>query len=414
VDVTGNVPRGLSPVLTSIADTHPVPGTVIVVHYNELALKGGNRSWFEQRLRDDLAGRLAGLGSAKVRRERGRLVIAMEDASPADLDAALDRVGHTPGVAWFAAAQEIPRELAAIESEVLSRAKAGGRGSFRVDTKRSDKTFPLNSVEVNRQVGAAVVVATGRKVDLEEAEEVYGIEIAAKGAFVFESRRQGPGGLPVGTAGKVVALLSGGLDSPVAAWRMMKRGCRVLGVHFLNGAAGEGVAEKLDLLGEALARWQGRFTLRIVPFEALQRAIVAAVPSDHRMLIYRRTMLRLADRIREREGAKALVLGDSVGQVASQTLDNLACVYAAVRGPILAPLAGSDKTETIADARRIGTYEPSILPHPDCCSFLVDAHPATRAKLHDVEAMEKSVTWGTLLEEAIQGTEVRVFPKGEK
>jgi thiamine biosynthesis protein ThiI len=388
-----------------------VPGTVLVVHYGELALKGGNRSWFELRLRDDLAGRLAGIPSAKVRRERGRLVVALEDASPADLEAALDRVARTPGVAWYAAAREVPRDLDAIEAEVLARARAG-RGSFRVDAKRSDKSFPATSMDVNRRVGAAVVEATGRKVDLEGADEVYGIEIAAKRAFVFEARRPGPGGLPIGTAGKVVALLSGGLDSPVAAWRMMKRGCRVLGVHFLNGAAGEGVAEKLDLLGDALSRWQGRFTLRVVPFEPLQRAIVAAVPADHRMLVYRRTMLRLADRVRSREGAKALVLGDSVGQVASQTLDNLACVYAAVPGPILAPLAGSDKSETIETARRIGTYEPSILPHPDCCSFLVAEHPATKARLREVESMERSVAWGTLQEEAIQGTEVRTYPAG--
>jgi thiamine biosynthesis protein ThiI len=267
-------------------------------------------------------------------------------------------------------------------------------------------------MEVNRVVGAAVVEATGRRVDLEEPSSVYGIEIAAKRAFVFGERRPGPGGLPVGTSGKVVALISGGIDSPVAAWRMMRRGCRVLGVHFLNASiGGEGVREKLDLLGEALARWQGRFTLRIVPFEALQRAIVAAVPADHRMIVYRRTMLRLADRVREREGAKALVTGDSVGQVASQTLDNLACAYAAVRGPVLSPLCAAEKTEIIDRARRIGTYEASILPHQDCCSFLIAEHPETKSVLREVEEMERGIAWGDLQEEALQGTETLVYPR---
>ncbi len=388
----------------------PVSTPVLVVHYAEIALKGGNRAWFEQRLREDLAERLKAVPGARVRRERGRLVVALEDAAPGDLDRALDLVAHVPGVAWFAAARLVPREADAVEAEVVALARAGS-GSFAVDTRRADKTFPLTSMELNRRVGAAVVEATGRRVDLTHPDQVYGVEISEKGAFDFDARRQGPGGLPVGTAGRVVALISGGIDSPVAAWKMIRRGCRVLGVHFLNDAVGtEGVREKLDLLGEALARWQGRFAIRIVPFGALQRAIVAAVPADHRMLVYRRTMLRLADRIREEEGAKALVTGDSVGQVASQTLDNLACVYGAVPGPVLSPLAGEEKTETIATARLIGTYEPSILPHADCCSFLVAEHPVTRGRVRDVERMEASVAWGTLLAEALRAVETREYP----
>jgi thiamine biosynthesis protein ThiI len=381
-------------------------GSAVVVHYAEIALKGGNRAWFESRLRDDLAARLRTFPGARIRRERGRLVIALDGPAPAAL---LDRVARTPGVAWFSAAEEIPRTIEAIEAAVVARAREGS-GTFRVSTKRSDKTFPLNSMEVDRRVGAAVVVATGRKVDLHHPGTDLGVEIAAKGAYVFAERREGPGGLPAGTAGRVVALISGGLDSPVAAWRMIRRGCRVLGVHFLNASQGTaGVSEKLDLLGAALASWQGRFVMRVVPFEALQRAIVAAVPSDHRMIVYRRTMLRLAERVMAAEGARAIVTGDSVGQVASQTLDNLAAAYAAVRGPILSPLAGSEKRDVIDEAKRIGTYEASILPHADCCSFLLAEHPVTRAKLADVEGMEAAVAWGTLLEEALQGVEVRKY-----
>ncbi|MCK6479500.1 MAG: tRNA 4-thiouridine(8) synthase ThiI [Planctomycetes bacterium] len=390
-----------------------MPPSLLVLHYAEIALKGENRGWFEGRLKDNLQDALRAAGApGSVRRERGRIVVALADPSPAALEAACGAVSRTPGVAWFAAAEEAPRDIGAIEALVVARARASA-GSFAVDTRRADKTFPLTSMEVNRRVGAAVVAATGRPVDLGSPAETLGIEIAADRAFVLGPRRAGPGGLPVGSSGRVVALLSGGIDSPVAAWRMMRRGCRVLAVHFFNGAAGgEGVLEKLDLLGEALARWQGRLNLRVVPFEAIQRAIVAAVPADHRMIVYRRTMLRLADRIRESENARALVTGDSVGQVASQTLENLACAYAAVPGPVLAPLSGAEKEEIIADARRVGTFEASCLPHQDCCSFLISPHPATKARLREVEEMEAAVAWGTLLEEALAAAPLRSYPAG--
>jgi len=387
-----------------------VPAAVLVVHYAEIALKGGNRPWFEARLKENLARALAGTPATRIRRERGRIVVEMGPGDDAALAGALDRVGRVFGVAWFAAAREVEPAMEVLEREVVARAKSG-TGTFRLEARRADKQFPLTSMEVNRVLGAAVVAATGRPVDLEEPRDTYGVEIDRGRAFVFDARREGPGGLPVGTSGKVVALLSGGIDSPVAAWRMMRRGCRVLGVHFYNNAAGggEGVKEKLDLLGAALALWQGRLVLRIVPFEALQRAIVAAVPADHRMIVYRRAMLRIADRLRAAERAKAIVTGDSVGQVASQTLENLAAVYSAVPGPILAPLAGDEKTEIIATARRIGTYGPSILPHEDCCSFLLAEHPVTRADPRKVEAMERAVAWGDLAAKALQDAEVRAY-----
>ena len=394
----------------TFCDNRPVSEpTVVVIHYAEVGLKGGNRRWFEERLRDNVARMLEGSAGGSVKRERGRLVAALDGSDGAEVEEALARVGRVPGVAWFAPARLVPADLEAVTGEAVARAREG-RGSFAVATRRADKRFPLNSMEVNRHVGAAIAVATGRPVDLTEPDDTYGIEIADTGAFVFEARRRGIGGLPVGSSGRVVTLLSGGIDSPVAAWRMMTRGCRVLGVHFFNNAfGGEGVLEKLDLLGEALARYQGRFHLKVVPFEDLQRAIVAAVPPDHRMILYRRAMLRLADRIRSREKAKALVTGDSVGQVASQTLDNLAAVYSAVPGPVLAPLCGEDKAATIETARRIGTYEPSILPHQDCCSFLIAPHPVTKAKRAEVEEMEASIEWGTLVEEAMQGVTTRSY-----
>jgi thiamine biosynthesis protein ThiI len=387
----------------------------LLVHYSEIALKGGNRNWFEGRLKDNLAkalGTAAGGGGAapRVVRERGRMLaeLPVDDADPAAL-AALERCARVPGVAWCGLARAVPRDLAALEAAVVALAR-GGSGTFRVDARRSDKSFPLTSIEINRAVGAAVVAATGRRVDLTRPADSYAVEIDGERAFVVVRRVEGEGGLPVGTSGKVVALLSGGIDSPVAAWRMMRRGCRVLGVHFLNRTLNpEGMRTKLDLLGAALARTQGSLTVLVVPFDDLQRAIVEVVPPDHRMVVYRRTMLRVADRMRQRENARALVTGDSVGQVASQTLDNMAVAYAATRALVLAPLAGSEKREIIDEARRIGTYEASILPHQDCCSFLLDRHPVTRARLDEVEAMEAGVAWEGLEVAALAAAEARTY-----
>ncbi len=382
--------------------------SVVVVHYAEIALKGGNRPWFENRLMEHLREVLRGTSVRGVRRRRGRILVDL-DAAAGDVPEVLARLSRAPGVAWYAAAEPVDATPGAIEHAVVTRAREGS-GTFRVETRRADKRFPLTSMDLNRAVGAAVVAATGRRVRLTDPDDTYGIEIADDGAFVFSARLRGPGGLPVGSSGRVVALLSGGIDSPVAAWRMMRRGCRVDGVHFLNDSQGrEGVIEKLDLLGAALARRQGRFRLHVVPFGDLQRAIVAAVPADRRMLVYRRAMLHLADRIRRDRHAGALVTGDSVGQVASQTLANLGAVYAAVAGPILAPLCGSEKTEIIEEARAIGTYEPSVIPHDDCCSFLVSPHPATRTSREELEGLEARVEWGDLREQALRDREVRRY-----
>jgi thiamine biosynthesis protein ThiI len=385
---------------------------VVVLHYDEIALKGGNRPWFESRLRENLDRAMEGTRAGRVRKERGRMILPVAaDASDEDRADILARIGRVPGVAWYSEATESPRDIEALTTEVVSRAR-GATGTFRVETRRADKRYPMTSVDVNRAVGAAVVVATGRTVRLKDPDDTYGIEIGNNTAFIYSVRLPGLGGLPVGTAGRVVALLSGGIDSPVAAFRMMRRGCRVDGVHFLNaGLDPEGVLDKLDLIGNALCRFQGTFRLHVVPFDDLQRAIIAAVPSDHRMLVYRRTMLRLANRIRADRRALALVTGDSVGQVASQTLENIGVVYAAVTGPVLPPLCGMEKAEIIAEARRIGTYEASILPHQDCCSFMVSPHPETRARLPRVVEMEAAVAWGTLDREALQRSEVRSYPR---
>ncbi|MBI1854256.1 MAG: tRNA 4-thiouridine(8) synthase ThiI [Planctomycetes bacterium] len=372
----------------------------LLVHYGEVGIKGQNRPYFERRLMSSVSVVGGSMGVRHVRREPGRL--AADIAEGVDADAIARRISEIPGVAWCAVAATHPPDVEAISRAVVELAKAAPPGSFRIESRRADKGLPFRSVDLNRQVGAAVVAATGRPVDLEKAPLVFRIEADRHRFYLFTERIDGPGGLPVGVSGKVIALLSGGLDSPVAAWRMIRRGCRVVCCHFFNPAAGAGagVREKIDGIVRVLARAQGPTRVYLVPFERIQREIVSSVPASHRMLVYRRAMFRVADRILFRERALALVTGDSVGQVASQTLANMRVIHAATHNPVLTPLAGDDKKDIVAQARRIGTFETSILPYGDCCSFLIAPQPETRGSLEDIVRMEAAIEFEPLVAEA--------------
>jgi tRNA uracil 4-sulfurtransferase len=380
----------------------------LLVHYGEVGIKGQNRPYFERRLMSSIASVGARLGVRHVRREPGRLAASLDPS--ADAGAIVRRMAEIPGVAWCACATTLPPSVEAVSDAAIALVQASPPGAFRVESRRADKGLALRSMDINREVGAAIVRATGRPVDLENAPVVVRIEADRSRFYLFTDRVEGPGGLPVGVSGKVVALLSGGLDSPVAAWRMIRRGCRVVCCHFFNPAAGAGagVREKIEGIARALSRAQGASRVYLVPFEAIQREIVASVPASHRMLVYRRAMFRVADRILVRERALALVTGDSVGQVASQTLANLRVIQAATRNPVLTPLAGDDKKDIVALARRIGTYETSILPYGDCCSFLIAPQPETRASLEHVERMESAIDFEPLVAEAEATAERRL------
>ncbi|MCZ6603339.1 MAG: tRNA 4-thiouridine(8) synthase ThiI [Planctomycetota bacterium] len=360
---------------------------VILVHYGEIALKGKNRPLFERAFRDNLERAGKHLGARTPRRGSGHFVVPIEaGADPRALAACLVRV---PGVAWLAAARTCSHDPDAIGAQVLEMATRDGDGSFRIDARRSNKDYPLTSMDLNRQVGAQVVSATGRPVDLTTPKSTYGIEVGYRHTYIFSERLTGVGGLPVGVSGTLISLLSGGIDSPVAAWKMMKRGCRIAFVHFFNDTEGRGgVREKIEDLVRILSSTQGPSRLHVVPFGEVQRRIIQFVPAKYRMLVYRRLMFRLAEPIREKEGARGFVTGDSVGQVASQTLANMQVIYDASPVTVLSPLAGDNKEEIILTARKIGTYDTSILPYPDCCSYLISPHPATRASLEDVVALE--------------------------
>jgi thiamine biosynthesis protein ThiI len=378
--------------------------SVVLVHYAEIGLKGGNRHPFVRRLADRLREALGHAGvEGTVAVESARLVVRPAGGAH---ERALEAVLRVPGVANAALARAAPADLEAIGEAAVARLAAAPPGSFKVETRRADKAFPLTSLEVSRQVGGRCAAASGRPVDVHHPEVCVRVEITKAHAYVSAGTRPGPGGLPVGSTSRLLAFLSGGLDSPVAAWLMLRRGARLTAVHFHNRSLqGPAVREKIEDLCRVLARAAGRLPLVVVPFEACQRAIVGAVPAPFRMVVYRRAMLRIASHLARREHALGYVTGDSLGQVASQTAENLRTIQAVADLPVYAPLVGSDKSEIVARARAIGTYDVSIRPHDDCCSFLVARHPAVRTTPRQVAELEQGLDWAALAAEAAAAAE---------
>jgi thiamine biosynthesis protein ThiI len=317
-------------------------------------------------------------------------------------------------VANFSQAISLPRDIETLAAAAVAAARARRFESFRIACKRADKSYPLTSPEVCRQVGAAVVAATGGTVNLETPDLTIEIEVLGREALLSTGRVAGPGGLPVGSSGHVVALLSGGIDSPVAAARLMRRGCRVTFVHFHGAPYLDGASSaKARELAALLSRQQFRSELHLVPFGALQREIVVQTPRPHRVVLYRRAMIRIAEAIARRLGAEALVTGDSLGQVASQTLQNLVAIDAAASMPVLRPLIGTDKNEIIAEAQALGTYAVSIEPDQDCCQLFVPRHPSTRTPERVAAMLEAAMDLGPMharvLDETV--TESFEFPR---
>jgi thiamine biosynthesis protein ThiI len=386
---------------------------VLVVHYNELGLKKGNRDYFENRLCHHIRAVLADCGGGAVRRISGRILVEIQP--DADRDEIHRRMKKIFGVAYFAEARTSPATLEDLERNAWSLAENRRFESFRIDTRRADKSFPHTSVDINRRVGAYVQERSQARVDLTNAEFTCWIEVVGRDALIYADRVEGPGGLPASTSGKVVVLLSGGIDSPVAAWRMIKRGCRAIFVHFHSFPyTTKESQEKAKQIAGLLAEYQLRSKIYLVPFAEVQRHIMVETPADTRVILYRRYMLRLAEQIAQRERARVLVTGDSVGQVASQTIENMDVISRAVQMPILRPLVGDDKIDIINLARRIGTFEISIQPDQDCCSLFVPKHPETRANLREVEASEAKLQVDDVLKQALSTSEVLVeYPAHE-
>jgi len=374
--------------------------TLVLVHFGEIGLKKKNRVVFERALAENIRARI----SERVRREPGRFVIELRPDS--DLCGIQSQLDRTFGVVKYAPGLAAQPDIDDITAKALELARLEHFERFRITARRADKRFPLTSSEINQIVGAAVA-RQGKKVDLTNPELEITIEVTHQGVYVCSNFRPGPGGLPVGVTGKVLALVSGGIDSPVAAILAMKRGCKCTILHFHNYTFyRDFVRQKIEKLAAQLALYNGPTRLIIVPFEPLQREIVRLCDARYRMLLYRRAMFRVASLLAAKEGALAYVTGDSLAQVASQTLENLDVIYAVADRPVLAPLIGYDKSEIMALARRFGTYEISVLPYDDCCSAFVARHPVTRAAHAEVEDQEADIDFQPLVTKLVEEAEV--------
>jgi thiamine biosynthesis protein ThiI len=385
-----------------------------VLRYHEIAHTRRNRPYCVQRPVEPGAPATADLPVGRIGRASARLLLPLRD--PAAWPELRTRLARVFGLANFALAEEVSlagdpeTAIDRLARLVLARLEGMAVPSFRVLTKRSDKRFPLTSPEVNQRVGAAVCEAIGARVDLDGAALTVAVDVLPGRAFFSLEKVPGAGGLPVGTSGRVLALLSGGIDSPVAAWRMMRRGCRVDFVHFHSTPFLDRTSqEKARELVRLLVRWELEAELHLVPFGEVQRQIVAAVRRPLRVVLYRRMMVRIAEALARTRGATALVTGDSLGQVASQTLANLAVVGAVAELPLLRPLIGMDKGEIADEAARIGTFETSVIPDQDCCSLFVPRHPSTRAQPAEVAHAERPLDVPALVALALGGTESSVW-----
>jgi thiamine biosynthesis protein ThiI len=380
----------------------------VVVHYHEIALKGKNRPGFILKLIRNLQTVCKGLSVSQVKSLPGRLRMQLDDDTNwSELRSRIERVF---GIANFSYSQSTAREMTALKTAILGSLESVECRSFRVLTRRADKTFSLTSQEINCEIGAAVQQRYGFPVDLEDPELTIYIELLPEEAFFYTERVPGPGGLPVGTSGRVAALISGGIDSPVAAHRMMKRGCQVMFVHFhsypyLNKTSQEKAVE----LVEHLTRYQFASKLYLVPFGEVQREVVLGAPAPLRVVLYRRLMMRIAREIARRTKASALVTGESLGQVASQTLENLVVIEEASELPILRPLIGMDKDEIIQQAQKIGTYETSIIPDQDCCQLFIPKRPAVRTTVDQIKKAEARLDIDRLVKLALERTELQRF-----
>ena len=392
-----------------------MPQEVILLKLGEIALKGLNRKAFEDVLLKNIRRRLQDAGDFSVSSRQSTIYVEPQD-SAADLDLAEERVSKVFGVVGYARAGVCEKDLAAIcqrAGEYLSE-ELETASTFKVECKRSDKQFPYKSPEVSAEVGHHLLEQFPHlRVDVHHPDVIVRVEVRERYAFVHGDTRPGAGGIPVGTGGKAAVLISGGLDSPVAAWMMAKRGVELTAVHFASPPyTSELAREKVRRLLRKVAEYAGRIRFVTVNLTRLQEEIRDKCPQELSTVILRRYMLRGAQRVAQEEGCSALVTGESLGQVASQTIQAIACTDAVASLPVFRPLIGTDKSEIVELARRIDTFDISIEPFEDCCTIFTPKHPRTKPILHFVESGEEAIDGAALLEEALQNLETEwVYPQ---
>jgi len=372
----------------------------ISVHFAEIALKGRNRSDFENALVANIRAAL-GSGAGRIERTESRIIIRPKEG----IAGIEGRLGKVFGIAWFSPSYIIERDIAKIKELVVEKGEPMKGRRIKVEASRADKSFGMTSPEINREVGKGLEL-DGHTIDMHAPEQKIFIEILKDSAVVSFGRIPGPGGLPVGTAGKVLCLLSGGIDSPVAACLMMKRGCSVDFLHVHSGAASKEVLESKipRLIGKLKEYSPGKCRLFIAPYTEFYKKSVSVDPKIE-LVVFRRFILRLAERIARENGHLGIVTGDNIGQVASQTLENLAAADDAAGLPIYRPLATYDKQEIIDLARRIGTYEMSVEEYKDCCSLVAAKHPSTRVKVEKAREAEQEIGMEAIIEKTMEQLE---------
>ena len=381
---------------------------MILLKLGELVLKGANRHTFEDKLKSNIARRLRPLGKFRVyTRQSTTYVEPLSDAC--DMDAAYEAMKHVFGVVGISRAKacEKTREAMLETARSYLGDKLSAAHTFKVESKRADKSFPMTSIALSQWVGGELDdLYPNLQVDVHQPELTVHLEVRDYAAFVHADPEPGAGGLPVGTSGRALSLLSGGIDSPVASWMMAKRGVALEMVHFYSYPYTSPEArEKVLELAKLLTPWCGRLTVHVVPFTHIQEELRRSCPEELFTIIMRRFMMRIAEAIGRDHGAKCLVTGENLGQVASQTMDAMAVTGAVVHMPIFHPLIGMDKEEIVTVARRIGTLETSILPYEDCCTVFTPKHPKTKPALAQVEAEEQKLDVEGLIARAIANTE---------
>ena len=354
----------------------------VVVHFDEIFLKGKNQIFFIRRFLDNIKRLFP--NSFPRRTESGVLI---ENISRDDLG----RLELTPGIGNFAEAVSVESNIESM-AEAIFMYKKDSAKSFRITATRSDKNFPMNSVEVEKELGAIVQKNFGWKVDLKNHDLRINVDIGTRETFIYGKQTRGAGGLPVGATGKIMCLISGGIDSPVATYKMMRRGAEIEIIHFQNQTnVSEESAQKIFDITKLLARFQPSITLHIISFADLQKQIIMKIPAEYRIIISKRCMFKIAELYAKQTNCGAICTGDSLGQVASQTLENTGVIYSACDMPVFAPLIGDNKSEITDFARKLGTLEISNRPYEDCCSLFISKHPQTKAQKEHVDNFEKQL-----------------------
>ena len=382
----------------------------LLIRYDEIGLKGRNRRHFENQLVRNIRYALRDIKNVQINKIRGRILGRVDLA---EAEKCTSRLTQTPGIASISIGNSIEPDFDKMAelgvSLIHEKLQAQGELKFCVRTRRSNKVFPFTSKEVDFEVGSRIMEtlsSNGLSVDINGAEFILEIEIGPQETIVFDNRVSGLSGLPVGSSGQVLSLLSGGIDSPVSTFKLINRGCRVHSIFFDNRTfLGRGGYDKVIRLAHTLNRFQGGGKLYVVPFQDIQVAIRDHCTDSNRVVLYRRMMYRIAHALAELKNCQGLVTGESVGQVASQTLKNLMAVSCVVPMSVFRPLIGMNKQEIITQAKKIGTYDISIEPQPDCCSVFMPDHPSTNCKIKYLEADERLYPWEELKSSALDSVE---------